>query len=314
MPDADPPPATAIQLRLLEVVHVQPVPFAVTVNDPLPPVIARLRVAGVTVKEHDAAAWFTVKFWPAIASVADRAVVFGFAATLNPADPLLVPLAPLVIVIHETGDVADQAHPEGAVTVTVPVSPPAAIDALDGEIVGVHVTADCVTVNVFPPIVSVPLRDWFFVFAATEKLADPLPDPLAPAVTVIHVALLTVVHAQPVIALTVVDPEPPDAFTVCDEGEIVGVQGAPASLTVNAMPPIVRVPLRGVVVRFGSALKPTVPAPVPLLPDVTVNQLSLLVAVQSHPACVVIVTLPVPPRPATDCEIGEIAYEHVAAA
>jgi hypothetical protein len=300
-------------LRLLDVVQEHPLPFAVTVNDPLPPEIAMFSVVGVTVKEHDAAAWVTVKFWPAIASVADRTVVLGFAATAKPADPLPVPLAPLVIVTHDTGDVADHAQPEGAVTVTVPVPPPAAIDALDGEIVGVHVTADCVTVNVFPPIVKVPVRDWFFVFAPMEKLDEPFPDPFAPAVTVIHVALLTVVHAQPVMALMVVDPDPPDALTVCDDGEIVGVHGAPASLTVNAMPPIVRVPFRGVVVGFGSALKPTVPPPVPLLPDVTVSQPSLLVADQLQPPCVVSVTLPVPPTPPTDCEIGEIAYEHVAA-
>jgi len=41
----------------------------------------------------------------------------------------------------------------------------------------------------------------------------PLPLPLAPAVTVIHAALLTAVHAQPAPAVTAVLPVPPVATT-----------------------------------------------------------------------------------------------------
>jgi hypothetical protein len=129
-------------------------------------------------------------------------------------------------------------------------------------------------------------------------------------VTVIHDTLLTVVHAHPLEAVTLVDPDPPAALTVCDEGEIVGVQDAPASLTVNVFPPIVSVPLRGVDVGFGSALKLTVPPPAPLAPAVIVNHPLLLAAVQLQPAGAVIVMSPVPPVPATDCDVGESAYVH----
>jgi hypothetical protein len=73
----------------------------------------------------------------------------------------------------------------------------------------------------------------------------PLPDPLAPAVTVIHETLLDAVHAHPEPAVTVIVPvvavEPIDVLT----GEIVKVQGAGAScVTVNVRPAIVTVPVR----------------------------------------------------------------------
>ena len=42
-------------------------------------------------------------------------------------------------------------------------------------------------------------------------MADPLPLPLAPDVIVIHAALLTVVHAQPIGAVTLTAPDPSDA-------------------------------------------------------------------------------------------------------
>jgi hypothetical protein len=89
------------------------------------------------------------------------------------------------------------------------------------------------TVNVLPPTVSVPLRPDVDAFAPMLNEAVPFPELFAPAVTVIHPVLLTVVHAHPVAAETVVDPEPPAAPVVRADGEMVGVQGAPASLTVN---------------------------------------------------------------------------------
>jgi hypothetical protein len=69
---------------------------------------------------------------------------------------------------------------------------------------------------------------------------------------------------------------------------------------------MVRVPLRAVVDVFASALKPTVPGPVPLAPAVTVSQPMLVVAVQSQPAGAVIVMLPVVPVLEIDCDVGVI--------
>ena len=67
--------------------------------------------------------------------------------------------------------------------------------------------------NVCPAIVTVPERVVATVFAATLKLTLPLPDPLAPAVTVIHAALLEAVQPQPASAVTATVPVPPAAGT-----------------------------------------------------------------------------------------------------
>ena len=63
---------------------------------------------------------------------------------------------------------AVQLHPVPAVTVTEPVvaADDVRFDEV-GEIVTVHGTPACVTVNVWPPIVIVPLRDDVPVLAAT---------------------------------------------------------------------------------------------------------------------------------------------------
>jgi hypothetical protein len=75
------------------------------------------------------------------------------------------------------------------------------------------VLAACVIVYVFPAIESVPVRCAVLVLGAMVKLAEPLPEPVAPAVTVIQVALLTAVQLQLVDVVTVVDPFPPAAGT-----------------------------------------------------------------------------------------------------
>ena len=83
-----------------------------------------------------------------------------------------------------------------------------------------------------PAIVTVPVRDVVNVFAATLTVVVPLPDPLAPAVTVIHASLATAVHEQPAAAVVVIVAVPPLDVTVLDVGEIVNVQGTPDWVTV----------------------------------------------------------------------------------
>ena len=85
-------------------------------------------------------------------------------------------------------------------------------------------------------------------------MTDAVPVPVAPALIVIHEALLVAVQAQPVAAVTVTVPEPAVAARLADAAPIVGAQGAPAWLTVKVLPPIVSVPLRGVVVGFAVTL------------------------------------------------------------
>jgi hypothetical protein len=93
----------------------------------------------------------------------------------------------------------------------------------------VHDAAAWFTENVWPAIVSVPVRDVVLGFAAALKATVPPPLPLAPLVTVSQdVLLLTAVHAQPASAVTVVDPVPPAAATDWLVGTSAYVQGAAA--------------------------------------------------------------------------------------
>jgi hypothetical protein len=151
--------------------------------------------------------------------------------------------AALLLVVH--------AQPAPAVTVMVPL-PAAALTFADaGEIAGAHGAPACVTVNVLPPIVTVPVRDVVAAFAAMSKMTEPLPFPFAPEVRVIHPALLVAVQAQPVAAVTVtVVPVVPAAATFADADEIVGAHGAAACVTLKVLPPMVNAAARGVVDGF----------------------------------------------------------------
>jgi hypothetical protein len=107
------------------------------------------------------AACVTVNVWPAMVMVPERAAPV-FAATLYATVPLPVLLVPDVIVIHEALLDAVQAHVDPALTATEPVPPAADAGAVGEAIeyvhVGAGVAAACVTVNVCPAIVSVPVR------------------------------------------------------------------------------------------------------------------------------------------------------------
>ena len=74
-----------------------------------------------------------------------------------------------------------------------------------------HDTPACVTVTVWPAIVTVALRDEAAVFAAAATLTVPSPDPLAPLVTVSQLALLVAIHVHPAGAVNVTAALPPAA-------------------------------------------------------------------------------------------------------
>jgi len=232
---------------------------------------------------HAAAACVTVNVAPAIVSVPVRLEATGFAAMSNVAEPLPDPVAPPVSVIQAALLAAVHAQPVARVTVLLPLPPAAENDCVVGEIDAVHGAAACVTVNVAPAIVSVPVRLDATVFAATLKPTVPLPEPVAPLVNVIQAALLAAVHAHPVAAVTLLLPVPAAAVKDCVVGEIAGEQPAAACVTVNVAPAIVSVPVRLVVTVFAATSNVTDPLPDPVAPPVTVIQAALLAAVQLHP-------------------------------
>jgi hypothetical protein len=78
-----------------------------------------------------------------------------------------------------------------------------------------------------------------------------------------------------------------------------------SSLTVKVCPPIVSVPVRGLVDVFGSTVKLTVPFPDPFPPDVIVTQLAPLVAVHAQPVPAVTFALAVPPVAVMFLDVAE---------
>jgi hypothetical protein len=86
----------------------------------------------------------------------------------------------------------------------------------------------CVTVTVCPAIAKVPVRGPAEVLAATVYATVPFPAPLPPLVTTIQPgALLTPVHAQPVVVVTVAVYDPPVAATLRDVGETAKLHEPP---------------------------------------------------------------------------------------
>ena len=142
----------------------------------------------------------TVWSWPPIVIVAVRGDP-GLAAALNVTTPLPVPVAPAVIVIHVAEGTLVQLQPAGAVTVIGAELPPETGMFCDaGLITNVQAVA-WFTVNVWPAIVTVPVRD-APVFAAALTVTVPLPEPELAPLNVSQLAWLVDVHAQPAPAVT----------------------------------------------------------------------------------------------------------------
>ena len=151
---------------LLAAVQAQPVDV-VTAIVPDPPADATFADAGEIASAHVMPACVRVNVLPPAVSVPVRGVVAVFGATLYVTEPLPLPVAPALIVIHASLLVAVHAQPVDVATATVPVPPPDVTLADAGEIVGVQIIAACVIANVLPPTVTAPVRDVATVFAAT---------------------------------------------------------------------------------------------------------------------------------------------------
>jgi hypothetical protein len=134
-------------------------------------------------------------------------------------------------------------------------------------------------------------------------------------VIVIHGEVVWAVHEHVAPADTVREPVPPPAAVDCVRGETAYVHGvAPAWATVNSRPAIVIVPARPPPL-FAATLNVTVPLPLPVLPDVTVIQGTLLVAVQPQPvAPVTVIGEPVPPLRPSNWNVGAMVKPHCSTA
>ena len=309
LPDPAVDPVSVTHAALEVALHAHP-DAVVIENDPLPPAAAIAWEAGEIAYEQAvvAAACVTETTCPAIMMVPVRCVVVVFGATLNVTVPLPDPLALPVMVIQLAVLYELHAHPAPVVMVTEAVPPAAGTDCEAGLTEYVQgAAASCVTVNVWPPTVIVPVREVVALFAPTLNVTVPLPEPLAPAVTTIQLTVLDADHVQPAPVVTVNEPGPPAEGIDCDTGPIEYVQGGAAScVTVNVCPPTVIVPVRCVVAVLAATLNATVPLPVPVAVPVIVIQLTLLAAVHEHPPEAATANEPVPPADPIDCDAGVV--------
>jgi hypothetical protein len=243
-----------------------------------------------------------VNVWPATVRVPDRSPLV-VDATLYCTAPTPVPLAPDVIVSQEALLVAVHAQPAAVVTSRRPVPPlegtPAEVGSIEYE-----QPLPCVNVNVWPPIVTVPVRGPPLV-PATASLTVPSPDPLAPDATVIQLAPLTAVQAHPGPAVTPTETSPPAASTCWDCGEMLSMQPADC-VTVIWVPATVIDPERAGPVT-GATVKLMPPPPLPDVGPVSAIHGDSLAAVHAHPAADSIVAEPVPPCAPNACASGSTA-------
>lgn len=328
---ADPVPPvvnTEIHGTLSDAVHAQPASVSNS-NSTVPPEAGTVALVGSLLKVQPCP-WFTVNVRPAMVNDPERdgPVV---AAALKRTVPLPLPAAPDAIVSHDALLVAVHVQPAAAVTATLPSPPPAPIDCVSGSIAYVH-PCDCVTVTVWPPMVSVPVRGGPVV-AATVNVTLPLAEPDVAPWMEIHGTAVDAVHAHALPAVTVTVAEPPVAPNVCDDGATTiahdaggggggggggagpGPGGAgdgeelAGCVTEKSSPATTSVPVRATLTA-GATRKMTAPGPVPLEPCVTVIHGALLAAVHGQAAVVVTAIVLLPPASGALWPSGAIAYAH----
>jgi hypothetical protein len=163
-----------------------------------------------------------------------------------------VPDAESVIQTAPVDDV--QAQPDWVVTVIVPVLPAGGTETRIGETENVHDALGSVTTKLFPAIVSVAVLASDVVLAAAVNPTLPEPVPFAPLVIVTQDAPLDAVQVQPVVVETETMLLPPFADIDRLVGVMVYEQEAAAWVTVKVLPPIVRIPVREVVVVLAATL------------------------------------------------------------
>jgi hypothetical protein len=248
----------------------------------------------------------TVNVWPAIVTAPERPLVLVFAAMFTVTVPAPLPEAPAPIVSQAVVLLDVHVQPPGEVTDTVALWADGTAEYAAGAIAYVHGAPACVTVNVWPATVIVPVRGAFVGLAATATVTVPEAVPLAPDETVSQPAALVALQVQPLAAVTDVVVDWAVASSDRLAGEIAKVQAAPACVTVKVLPAIVMAPDRLVVAVFAAALKPTVPLPVPVAPAVMVSHDAFDTAVQPHVDPAVTLILPVPPPAATLADVVAI--------
>jgi hypothetical protein len=135
-----------------------------------------------------------------------------------------------------------------------------------------------------------------------------------PDVSVIHEAAVDVVHAQPACVVTVNVPVAAVLGIARRTGLTENVHDGFGSVTTKVWPATVSVADLGAVVVFAAAVKLMLPEPRRPVPLEMVTHEAPLVAFHAHPVPVATETRLLPPPADIARLVGEIVYEHGAAA
>src|SRR5687768_4647328 len=208
--------------------------------------------------------WLTETACPATVSEPVRAVPVVFAVNEKVTAPMPEPVPPAVTVIHDVVVVAFEGHDVPEMTLSVRLLAVASTAKLPGVTVDVQPVAACVTVTVCPATVNVPVRGLPVVFAVNEKVTAPMPEPVAPPVTVIHDVVVVAVHGQDVPEMTLSVRLLAIASTAKLPAVTVEAQPVAACVTVTVWPATVNVPVRGLSVAFCAMENVTAPIPEPV--------------------------------------------------
>jgi hypothetical protein len=211
-----------------------------------------------------------------------RVVPVVLAAMLNVTAPMPDPVAPAVTVIHGVVVVAVHGQDVPVMTLSVRLLAVASTAKLTGVTVEAQPVAACVTVTVWPAAVNVPVRGLPVAFCAMENVTEPIPEPLAPDVIVIHGVVVVAVHGQDVPETTLNVRLVAIASTAKLLTDTVPMQPVAACVTVTVWPATVNVPVRGLPVAFCAMENETAPMPEPVAPDVIVSHEVVVVAVHEQ--------------------------------
>jgi len=168
LPEPSPTPTTASHGALLAAVQEHDGSASI-VTVVVPAAAGNDCDAGVMIFVHGTAVGagcVTANAWPPIMSSPTRAEP-ALGVTENPTVPLALPLAPEVIVTHDSPVVAVHGHPAGVVTSTAPDPPLAGIVWLVGESSTAQTVPDWVTRTMMPLIVMSACRTDGAEFAVT---------------------------------------------------------------------------------------------------------------------------------------------------
>lgn len=188
----------------------------------------------------------------------------------------------------------DQLQPINDVTKSEFVSPPGPCAALFVESAKVHAAPACVTVKLFPAMLTVPVRESAVGLDCNVKLMFDGPELSAGDSSAIHGGRFDTLQLQPMRVVTATEPVVADAPNTALFDDSANVQLAPDWVTVKLFPAMLNAPVRESAVGLACNAKLATPLFVLLVGELSeIHGPAETDALHTQPVKVVTVTAPV---------------------